>query len=90
MTDRMRSTRARRGFGESGARYETGAIGNGPEDCAAYIAELTLELRNLAKSHGFKFLTLLLEMAFQEAFALGHAVKADRTAAGAPHARETR
>lgn len=35
---------------------------------AAYIADMTLELRNQAHRAGLHFLTYLLEMAFEEAF----------------------
>jgi len=39
-----------------------------PEETAAYIADVTLQMRNLANRSGMKFLSYLLEMSFQEAF----------------------
>ena len=41
-----------------------------PEDVAKYIADMVLEMRNMAKDHQLEFLAYLLEMAFQEAFDL--------------------
>ena len=38
------------------------------EQTAQYIAEMALELRNLAKAHGFLSLQGLLEVAYYEAF----------------------
>ncbi len=38
------------------------------EHTAQYIAEMALELRNLAKAHGFLSLQGLLEVAYYEAF----------------------
>ena len=38
-----------------------------PAEAAQYIADMTLELRNLAKSAELPFLAYLLEMAFTEA-----------------------
>ena len=38
------------------------------QETAAYIADVALQLRNLARQADMKFLTYLLEMVFQEAF----------------------
>ena len=38
------------------------------QEAAAYIAEVALQLRNIAKKANMKFLTYLLEMVFQEAY----------------------
>jgi hypothetical protein len=81
------------GFAEGRAEYrpERLALGSNPQECANYIAELALELRNLAKRNELKFLAQLLEMAFQEAFLLAH--KAEPTANDLQrlaHPRETR
>ncbi len=37
-------------------------------DTAAYISDVVLQLRNMAKRADMKFLVYFLEMAFQEAF----------------------
>ena len=37
-------------------------------ETAAYISDVVLQLRNMAKSADLKFLVYFLEMAFQEAF----------------------
>lgn len=37
-------------------------------ETAAYISDIVLQLRNMAKSADLKFLVYFLEMAFQEAF----------------------
>jgi hypothetical protein len=44
-------------------------------DIASYSAELILDLRNLAKSEGFKTLQSVLELAYYEASSLAHPVK---------------
>ncbi len=41
-----------------------------PAQIAAYVADVTLEMRNLAKNANLTFLAYLLEMSFQEAFDL--------------------
>jgi hypothetical protein len=41
-----------------------------PQDTSSYIISMIAELRSLAKASQFKFLTYLLEMAFQEGFRL--------------------
>ena len=65
------------GFGESRAEYRPGpsSLNENAQECANYIAELTLELRNLAKRNELKFLAQLLEMTFQEGFVLAHKVE---------------
>jgi hypothetical protein len=65
------------GFSESGAEYrpEPSSLSENAQECANYIAELTLELRNLAKRNELKFLAQLLEMTFQESFVLAHKVE---------------
>jgi hypothetical protein len=65
------------GFGESRAEYrpERSSLNENAQECANYIAELTLELRNLAKRNELKFLAQLLEMTFQGAFVLAHKVE---------------
>ncbi len=40
------------------------------EETAAYIADVTLQMRNIANRANMKFLAYLLEMSFQEAFDL--------------------
>src|SRR4051794_41782659 len=74
-----RDARGPGGFRDVGPPYRAGAMEDTAHDCAAYIAELTLQLRNLAHRQRFKFLTLLLEMAFQEAFALSPTVPAPKS-----------
>ena len=37
-------------------------------EAAAYIADMTLQMRNMARDADLQFLNYLLEMAFQEAF----------------------
>lgn len=39
-----------------------------PAEVAGYIADMVLELRNMAKDSRLEFLAYLLEMSFQEAF----------------------
>ena len=46
---------------------QTGARLNQVET-AAYISDIVLQLRNMAKAADLKFLVYFLEMAFQEAF----------------------
>ncbi len=47
-------------------------------ETATYIADVTLQLRNLAKKADLKFLVYLLEMSFQEAFSRAQKEKTDR------------
>ncbi len=49
--------------------------GKAPADVAGYIADMVLELRNMAKDHQLEFLAYLLEMSFQEAFDLSQRKK---------------
>lgn len=42
---------------------------------AQYIADMVLELRNMAKSEGFGTLQGLLEMAYYEAFTVAHKIE---------------
>jgi len=61
------------GFFEHGETYKPqGSLSSDARECALYITDLTLELRNLARRNQLKFLAQLLEMAFQEAFLLAH------------------
>jgi hypothetical protein len=46
-----------------------------PEEVAQYAADMTLELRNLAKAAGLKTLQGLLEVTYYEAFAAAHPAK---------------
>ena len=46
------------------------AVGSDPREVAAYIADVSLEMRNMAKRANLAFLAYLLEMVFQEAFDL--------------------
>ena len=48
-----------------------------PEEVAGYIADMVLQLRNMAKEKELDFLAYLLEMSFQEAFDLSNRDKAD-------------
>ncbi len=43
-----------------------------PQEIAQYTADMSLELRNLAKSAGLKTLQGLLEVTYYEAFAAAH------------------
>jgi hypothetical protein len=62
-----------RGFSEQGEAFQPRSLASAEAtECAHYIADLSLELRNLARRNGLKFLAQLLEMAFQEAFLLAH------------------
>src|SRR5262249_6855345 len=64
------------GFAEDSAHYKPfRKLDRDAQECAQYIAELSLELRYLARTNGLKFLAQLLEMAFQEAFVLAHRVE---------------
>jgi len=61
------------GFSEQAESYKPQSLlGSDARECALYITDLTLELRNLARRNQLKFLAQLLEMAFQEAFLLAH------------------
>jgi hypothetical protein len=46
-----------------------------PRETAQYIADMVLELRNMAKSGDFKILQGLLEFAFYEAFSAANEVE---------------
>ncbi len=48
-----------------------------PEEVAGYIADMVLQLRNMAKQKDLDFLAYLLEMSFQEAFDLSSRDKKD-------------
>ena len=54
-------------------RAERATAASGPES-VQYMADLLLELRNMAARGEHKFLTYLLEMAFYEAFSLANRV----------------
>jgi hypothetical protein len=61
------------GFSEQGEAFRPRNLAKTEAtECAHYIADLSLELRNLARGNGLKFLAQLLEMAFQEAFLIAH------------------
>lgn len=47
---------------------ESRALSLDQQETAAYIADIVLQLRNMAKRADMKFLAYFLEMAFQEAF----------------------
>ena len=53
---------------QGGARRQDAEALGGPLEMAAYIAEITLEMRNMARDANLPFLAYLLEMVFQEAF----------------------
>ncbi len=62
-----------RGFSEQGEAFQPRKLADAEaRESAHYIADLTLELRNLARRNSLKFLAQLLEMAFQEAFLIAH------------------
>ena len=48
-----------------------------PEEVAGYIADMVLQLRNMAKEKELDFLAYLLAMSFQEAFDLSNRGKKD-------------
>lgn len=50
------------------ADVESSALFLDRQETAAYIADVVLQLRNMAKRADLKFLAYFLEMAFQEAF----------------------
>ena len=52
----------------TGGLPPTGGEVRSREEVAGYIADMVLELRNMAKDHDLEFLAYLLEMSFQEAF----------------------
>ena len=54
---------------------QTGGDARSREEVASYIADMVLELRNMAKDHDLEFLAYLLEMSFQEAFDLAQKKK---------------
>ena len=61
------------GFSEQGETFQARSLADTEaRECAHYIADLSLELRNLARRNSLKFLAQLLEMAFQEAFLIAH------------------
>jgi len=47
---------------------QTGSAQLDKIETAAYISDIVLQLRNMAKAADLKFLVYFLEMAFQEAF----------------------
>lgn len=51
-------------------------------ETAAYISDIVLQLRNMAKAADLKFLVYFLEMAFQEAFS--QSARDDNKDAGKP------
>ena len=53
-----------------------------PRQVATYIADVSLELRNIARGAGFEFLSYLLEMTFQEAFDLSQQLEAKTAGSG--------
>ena len=55
--------------------------GSNQHDIAVYIANTTLELRNMAKHANLPFLAYLLEIAFQEAFDLSGPMGSERSEA---------
>ena len=59
----------------SGDLPQTGGEIRSKEEIAGYIADMVLELRNMAKDHDLEFLAYLLEMSFQEAFDLSQKKK---------------
>ena len=67
---RTKSSTAAEGAHPEVEPRETGQALLQPVDASTYILSMVAELRALAKSSGFRFLTYLLEMAFQEAFRL--------------------
>ena len=61
------------GFSEQGEAFQPRSLSSAEAtECVHYIADLSLELRNLARRNRLKFLAQLLEMAFQEAFLIAH------------------
>ena len=52
------------------------------EELATYIADMTLQLRNLAHKADMSFLAYLLEMSFQEAFELSQQAQGGADARG--------
>jgi len=82
--------RQREGFAERGEAYKPQPLlSTDAKECADYIADLTLELRNLARRNQLKFLAQLLEMAFQEAFLLAHRAEPTEADLKRPQARDT-
>ena len=79
------------GFSEQGEPFHPRSLATAEAtECAHYIADLSLELRNLARRNGLKFLAQLLEMAFQEAFLIAHRTPpTEADLQRASHARET-
>lgn len=67
---RTKSSTAAEGAQPEVESSETGHALLQPMDASTYILSMVAELRALAKASGFRFLTYLLEMAFQEAFRL--------------------
>ena len=51
---------------DDGATEQVGSLDKA--ETAAYISDVVLELRNMARRADLKFLVYFLEMAFQEAF----------------------
>lgn len=59
----------------AGGLPQTGGEVRSKEEVAGYIADMVLELRNMAKDNDLEFLAYLLEMSFQEAFDLSQKKK---------------
>lgn len=47
-------------------------VQNSPAEAAQYIADMLLELRNIAKAAGLRSLQGLLELGYYEAFSVAH------------------
>ncbi len=61
---------------EGGQEGAEDATRGAPGEVASYIADMVLELRNLAADNNMDFLAYLLEMSFQEAFDLAQKAQA--------------
>ncbi len=61
--------------GENREYLERMEVDAPPADVAQYVADMVLELRNMAKDNKLEFLAYLLEMAYQEAFDLSQQKK---------------
>jgi len=58
------------GMQQAGKDTASSMVDGSAEEVAGYIADMVLELRNLAADKQMDFLAYLLEMSFQEAFDL--------------------
>ncbi len=68
----MTATAVPPGTHNTHGRANPRAFHHNPRETAQYVADIVLELRNMAKSEGFATLQGLLEVTYYEAFSVAH------------------